>query len=244
MKKIRCFFCAFLSLLLLSSALPAKEEIEREPNSLSTQEKEEGFELLFDGTTIDKEIWQGDVRGYKVIDGLIRCNRGGNFLTKKEYGDFVFRFDFKLPPGGNNGVGIRTKLGANAAYEGHEVQILDDTAEQYKSLEPYQYHGSIYRFVPAKRGSLRPVGDWNSMEILAFGNNIRVMCNGQVIVETDMTDFIEGKKNCMDKDNPNHIFNKSGLIGFLGHNDPVEFRTIRVKEIKNADEYQTLLGGK
>ncbi|MGL6226584.1 MAG: 3-keto-disaccharide hydrolase [Thermoguttaceae bacterium] len=243
MKKISCFFVV-LSLFFSCYTLSAKEEAGREPNTLSAREQEEGFELLFDGKTIDKEIWQGDVRGYKVVDDLIRCNRGGNFLTKKEFGDFVFRFDFKLPPGGNNGVGIRTKLGANPAYDGHEVQILDDTADQYKSLEPYQYHGSIYRFVPAKRGSLRPVGDWNSMEILAFGNNIRVICNDQVIVETDMTDFIEGKKKCMDKDNPNHVFNKSGLIGFLGHNDPVEFRTIRVKEIKNEDEYQTLLGEK
>ena len=241
MKKAASFLAVLFLFFSMTPVFSQEEGAQREPNTLTEKEKNDGFELLFDGKTIDKELWHGDVRGYKAVDGLIRCNKGGNILTRKEYEDFVFRFDFKLPPAGNNGVGIRTKLGANAAYNGHEIQILDDTAEQYKNLEPYQYHGSVYRFVPAKRGSLRPVGEWNTMEILAFGNNIRVICNGQTIVDADMTDFIEGKKPNLDKHDPKHVFNKTGFIGFLGHNDPVEFRTIRVKEITSEDEYKKFL---
>ena len=211
----------------------------REPNTLSEQEKTTGFELLFDGKEVSKEIWQQAVDGYKVVDGTFVCDHGGNLLTKKEYENFVFRFEFKLPPAGNNGVGIRTRLGANPAYDGHEIQILDDTADQYKNLQPWQFHGSVYRFVPAIKGSLRPVGEWNREEIIVYGNKIKVICNNQVIVDTDMTEFVEGKKKPLD--DGNHVFNKTGFVGFLGHNDPVAFRSVRIKELKNEEEANQFL---
>jgi len=205
-----------------------------EPNTLTEREKTTGFELLFDGKALDKEIWQQAVDRYKVVDGTFVCDPGGNLLTIKEYENFVFRFEFKLPPGGNNGVGIRTRLGVDAAYNGHEIQILDDTADQYKNLQPWQFHGSVYRFVPAIQGSLRPVGEWNREEIIVFGNKIKVICNNQVIIDTDMTEFVEGKKPPVG--GGNHVFNKTGLVGFLGHNDPVAFRSVRIKELKDEEE--------
>ncbi len=228
-------------LLLVVSFVSAQEGRQRrEPNTLSETEKKIGFQLLFDGKTVDKDIWQGDIENYKVVDGTIVCE-GKNLMTKKEYDNFVFRFEFKLPPAGNNGVGIRTKLNANAAYDGYEIQILDDTAEQYKTLLPYQFHGSVYRFVPAKQGSLRPVGEWNREDIVVYKNNIRVVCNNQIIVDTDMTEFVEGKKKSLDTDHPEHVFNEKGLVGFLGHQDPVAFRNIRICEIKSPAEYKMLL---
>ncbi|MCL2305646.1 MAG: DUF1080 domain-containing protein [Planctomycetaceae bacterium] len=226
MKKIYLFVLLFVaSITGFASA---------QPNTLSNREKAAQFELLFDGKEIDREIWQQAVDGYKAVDGTIVCDHGGNLVTKKEYENFVFRFEFKLPPAGNNGIGIRTRLGVNAAYNGHEIQILDDTHEQYKNIEPWQAHGSVYRFIPAVRGSLRPVGEWNQEEIIVYGNKIKVICNNQVIVDADMTEFVEGKKEALD--GKPHVFNKTGLIGFLGHNDPVAFRSIRVKELKSETE--------
>ena len=206
----------------------------REPNTLTEQEKTAGFELLFDGKEIDREIWQQAVDGYKVVDGTIVCDHGGNLVTMKEYENFVFRVEFKLPPAGNNGIGIRTQLGVDAAYNGHEIQILDDTHDQYKNIQPWQAHGSVYRFIPAIRGSLRPVGEWNREEIIVYGNKIKVICNNQVIVDADMTDFVEGKKQPLD--GGKHVFNKTGFVGFLGHNDPVAFRSVRIKELKSEEE--------
>ena len=237
MKKI----CLLLMVTLLFTATAFAQQGQfqrREANTLSEREKTAEFELLFDGKTISPDIWQGAVDKYKVVDGTMVCDPGGNLLTKKEYKDFVLRFDFKLPPGGNNGVGIRTKTGVDAAYNGHEIQILDDTADQYKNLLPYQYHGSIYRFVPAKKGSLRPVGQWNTETIIVYGNKVKVVCNGQEIVDADMTDFIKGDKPSLDPDHA-HLFNETGVIGFLGHGDPVAFRNVRVKELKNEEDYNT-----
>ena len=236
MKKLSLILAAVLFLTSFSflSAQEKRQRPEREPNTLSEREKTAGFELLFDGKSVDKDIWQGAVDGYKPIDETLVCEPGGNLVTKKEYADFVFRFEFKLPPAGNNGIGIRTKLDANGAYDGHEIQILEDTAEQYKNLEPYQFHGSVYRFVPAIRGSLNPVGEWNTEEIVVYGNKIKVICNQKVIVDADMTEFVEGIKPPMD--GAKHIFNKSGVIGFMGHGDPVVFRSIRIKELKDETE--------
>ena len=77
------------------------------------------------------------------------------------------------------------------AYAGKEIQILDDTAKKYAKLQNYQYHGSLYGTAPAKRGHLKPVGEWNTQELLVDGNKVKVTLNGTVIVDFDMTDAKE-----------------------------------------------------
>ncbi len=89
----------------------------------------------------------------------------------------IFRFEFRLPPGGNNGVSIR----------GHEIQILDNYHPKYKRLKPCQYHGSIYCKVPAKRGATKKAGEWNTEEITCKGSHWKVKVNGKVIVDVDIS---------------------------------------------------------
>ncbi|MCS7305680.1 MAG: DUF1080 domain-containing protein [Thermoguttaceae bacterium] len=194
---------------------------------LTPEEIQEGFVSLFDGKTL--KGWQGDTKGYVVENGLLVCKPGGNLYTEKEYADFIFRFEFRLTPGANNGVGIRAELGKNAAYHGMEIQILDDSAPRWANLQPYQYHGSIYGVVPAKRGHLNPPGQWNSQEIYAKGPHIRVTLNGVVIVDADISKI--DPNNTMDHQPHPGLHNKKGYIGFLGHGSRVEFRNIRIKEL-------------
>ncbi len=193
---------------------------------LSAKEAKEGFVSLFDGKTL--KGWQGDVKGYVVEKGAMVCNRtDGNLFTAKQYANFVLRFEFKLPPAGNNGVGIRTPMQGIPTFAGMEIQILDDSDPSYKTLEPWQYHGSIYGVVPAKRGSLKPVGKWNQEEIIANGSRIKVTVNGKVIVDADL------KKIDKTLDHQPHpgLHNAKGYIGWLGHGDPVAFRNIRIKTL-------------
>ena len=138
------------------------------------------------------------------------------------------RFEFKLPPAGNNGVGIRTPMVQPSAYHGMEIQILDDGHEKYKGwLQPYQTHGSIYGVVPAKRGFLKPTGQWNYEEILADGPHIKVTLNGTVITDADISKITETP------DHQKHpgLHNAKGYIAWLGHGDPVAFRNVRIKEL-------------
>ncbi len=201
-------------------------------------EQVEGFVSLFNGK--DLSGWVGNTKGYVAEDGRIVVHPelgGGNLYTEKEYSDFVFRFEFKLTPGANNGLGIRAPIEGDAAYAAMELQIIDNTHEKYKDLQPYQYHGSIYGVVAAKREFLKPVGEWNSQEVVAQGNRIKVILNGETIVDADLKEATQNG-TADHRDHPG-LFNKSGRIGFLGHGDPLEFRNIRIKELPAVPEKAT-----
>jgi hypothetical protein len=216
-----------LALVVLTSAALADEP--------KGKESEEGFVKIFNGK--DLSGWTGDTGGYAAEDGELVCKKGGggNLYTEEQYSDFVLRFEFKMEPGGNNGVGIRCEKGQNAAYHGMEIQILDNDAPQYKNLKPYQYHGSIYGVAPAKRGYLKPAGQWNTEEIRADGNHITVTLNGTVIVDADIEKA--GKPKTPDGQAHPGLFNKKGHIAFLGHGHELRFRNLRVKELDgDSDE--------
>ena len=97
-----------------------------------------------------------------LINCLPRKSKRAKIYTAKEYTNFIFQFEFKLTPGANNGIGIRAPLTGNPAKNAMEIQVLDDSAPRYAKLNPTQYHGSIYKRAAAKRGHLKPVGEWNA----------------------------------------------------------------------------------
>ncbi len=187
------------------------------------------YKPLFNGH--DLAGWIGDTKGYAVEDGALVCPQkgGGNLYTEGEFSDFSFRFDFKLSSGGNNGVGIRTPTKGDAAFVGLEVQILDDGADVYKSIQPWQAHGSIYGVVPAKRGFLKPVGEWNHEEIVAKGRRMIVILNGTMIVNADLD--VAARGGTIDHKPHPGLTNEKGHIGFLGHGARIEFRNMRIKEL-------------
>ena len=206
-------------------------EITRDTYAMTDEEEKEGFTALFDGSNLNH--WTGNTTDYVVEEGniIIRPSEGsgGNLYTKKEYGDFVFRFDFQLTPGANNGLGIRTPMEGDAAYAGMELQILDNTAAIYAELDEYQYHASVYGVIAAKRGYLKPVGEWNTQEVIADGDHIKITLNGTVILDGNLREAT--KNGTVDgKDHPG-LFNKKGHIAFLGHGSVVKFRNIRIKEL-------------
>ena len=198
---------------------------------LTEKEKEEGFVTLFNGRNLDG--WTGDKVSYKVEDGMIVIepgnDGGGNLYTEKEYSDFVFRFEFQLTPGANNGLGIRTPLEGDAAYVGMELQILDNTAPVYANLKPYQYHGSVYGVIAARRGFLRPIDEWNYEEVTVKGTKVRVELNGAVIVNGDIAESRD--KGTADRADHPGLKNSKGHIGFLGHGSVVRFRNIRIRPL-------------
>jgi hypothetical protein len=192
--------------------------------------EDEGFVSLFDGKTLTG--WQGAVTGYIVEDGAIVCDpkKGGFLYTDKEYGDFVLKLEFQLTPGANNGIGIRTPMKGDPAYVGMELQVLDDTAKVYEKLQPYQYHGSIYGVVACKRGHQKPVGEWNTQEITVKGKNVKIVLNGETIVDANI-EKASTPKTIDGKDHPG-LKNDKGYICFCGHGAKVAFRNIKIKELK------------
>lgn len=203
-----------------------------EPYKLTEEEVKEGFEILFDGTNMDK--WTGNTVDYRLEHGLISLHPskryGGNLYTKEQFDNFVYRFEFMLTPGANNGVGIRTPMEGDAAYVGMEIQILDHDNPIYSKITPLQVHGSVYGVIGAKRAKLKPEGEWNYEEIIANGDNIKVILNGEVILEGNLKEAM--KNGAADGKNHPGVKNKSGHIAFLGHGNPIKFKNIRIKRIK------------
>ena len=192
-----------------------------------TSDNDKGYQTLFNGK--DLSGWHGAVNNYEVVDGSIMCKKGkgGTLYAKEEYGDFSFRFEFQLPPGGNNGIAVRSPGKGDPAWEAYEIQVLDDTAKKYAKLQPYQFHGSVYGLAPAQRGALLPVGEWNKQEISFKGSNIRVTLNETTILHQDISkiDLTKVKKV------PKGVNRSKGFIGFAGHSDPVKFRNVRIKSL-------------
>ncbi|WP_215240105.1 DUF1080 domain-containing protein [Dyadobacter helix] len=211
-------------------------EIPSQTFELSAEEKKEGYKVLFDGTNTFE--WVGNKTDYFIENGelVIDPSRGGkgNLYTKDEYSDFVYRFDFKLTPGANNGLGIRAPLEGDGAYAGTEIQILDNDADKYKDLKEYQYHGSAYGIIPAKRGYLKPVGEWNTEEVYLKGSKLRVTLNGTVILDGDLAEA--SKNGTADHQQHPGLSRTSGHIGYLGHGDSLRFRNIRVLDLTKVPE--------
>lgn len=220
---------------------------------LDPEEAAEGFQLLFNG--VDMTGWHGDLDGYRPVGGTIDVatvfGAEHNLYTEKEYKDFVFRFEFCfLRPGINNGVGVRTPTGVDAAYDGMcEVQILDHDAPIYANLREYQVHGSVYGVIPAKRIVHKPLGEWSAEEIRVEGNHIKVTVNGEVIVDGDISEACQGHNVAPDGgnvnpytvDHRNHpgMFNEKGYIGFLGHGTGLRLRNIRVLDLTEKQAAKT-----
>jgi hypothetical protein len=234
------------SLLLLLVGLLGLTMVPVAAGTLLQADGDKGFTPLFNGKDLtgwvygrranDAENKTG--KGYQVENGVLFTTKedGGNLFTEKEYADFVLRFEFKLSPNSNNGIGIRAPLKGDAAYAGMEIQILDDSGSEYQKLRPEQYHGSVYNMFAARRGSQKPVGEWNSEEITVRGRQITVKLNGNTIVDANLDEvkdeaLLAKQRDLTKPDGARGIANAKGHIGLLGHGTRVEFRNIRVKEL-------------
>jgi hypothetical protein len=199
-----------------------------EANALLRGKDPEGFAKVFNGN--DFTGWSGEVQNYDAKDGAIVCKpgKGGTIFTKDEYGDFIARLNFKLPPGGNNGLAIRYPGSGDGAYTGMcELQVLDTEDPRYAGLDPRQTHGSAYGMVAAHRGYLRQPGKWNYQQVTVQGATIKVELNGVTILDTDLSKVTEFMANSPHPGKDR----KSGYFGFAGHSDPVEFRDISIKRL-------------
>jgi hypothetical protein len=224
--------------------LTVKEFTGDEANALLAQAEAESiadaskhFQKLFNGK--DLTGWAGATDNYSVVDGTIQCKsgKGGVLHTDQVFSDYVFRVDFQLPPAGNNGLVMRypskqeieampkEKQTGDGAYIGMtELQVLDDGHPNYKTIDARQAHGSAYGMAAAKRGYLRPVGEWNHEIVTVVGSKITVELNGTVILDTDLSTIHEYMANSPHpgKDRT------SGYVGFAGHSDPVRFRNVEI----------------
>jgi len=163
-----------------------------------------------------------------VENGILYTEGGGGawLSTTKEYGDFDLTVEFKVPKGGNSGVFIRAPRQGNPAFEGSEIQVLDDYDDQYKELKPYQYCGSVYSTIAATPRVTKHFGEWQKMEIHIQGQKITVTLNGTKVVDGDLSEHMDKVK-----DHPG-LKRLSGFIGLQDHSSRLDYRNVLLREIK------------
>ncbi len=173
--RITCWFLivgAGLSVLATSSICLARGDASKRFVPLYNRKNLDGWSV-YRG---ERDVWQSN-------GPLLSCVQpGGGWLrTTAEYSDFILRLEFKIPPGGNSGVGLRIPEKGDPTHAGMEIQILDDDAEKHRDLKPAQYCGGIYHQVAATKRAANPPGEWNSYEITCIGHHVQVILNGTVV---------------------------------------------------------------
>ncbi len=192
----------------------------------------EGFEPLFNGKDLTGwKVLDGKMEAWGAGDGLLFVKGGGGgwLMTEKEYGNFELRLEFKLPKAGNSGVALRAPMKGNPAYEGMEIQLLDDSwykdPKNYKGIKPTQLTGSVYGVVPPSEDATKPAGEWNTMRIVAKGPKVTIELNGKKTVEAELDKHKEEEKS-----HPG-LLREKGHLGLQSHDGRVEFRNVYVKSL-------------
>ena len=195
----------------------------------SGNKQQDGFVPLFDGKTLDGwHAERGDIEQWKVVDGVIFCESGygGYLTTDEEYADFVLSLEWRIPPGGNSGVGLRYPSNSHVAQAGMEIQILDDNAPKHNNIKPEKYTGSIYDQVAARKGAAKTPGEWNHYLITCKGPLVVVELNGIEVTRASMDEHTVGKGDLT----PLSERPRKGHIGVQNYDvGRVEFREIKIK---------------
>ena len=214
------------------------------PNTLTNQERAEGWKLLFDGTTTTG--WRGykkDVapEGWQVVDGAIALagKSVGDLITADEYENFEFAFEWKISPNGNSGVFylVQEKPELKNTYNsGPEYQVIDNEGHPDAKNGPDRFAGANYALQAPTRSATKPVGDWNQSRIVKNGAHVEHWLNGEKVVEYELwseawkAQVAKSKFNAM----PAYGTAKKGYLALQDHGNPVSFRSLKIKVLPST----------
>ncbi len=236
----------FAFAVLLSAGISACTQ---KPNTLTEAETAEGWQLLFDGQSLDQ--WRNfnsdSLAGWAVADGTIQADGSGSdasgyIVTKKEYGNFHLSLDWKLTRGGNSGIiyHVVERPEFKVPYvTGPEYQLIDDAgweaANAPARLEEWQKLGADYAMhLPNMDGvSVNPPGEWNNSEIIFDNGHVEHWLNGKKILEFEAwtDEWFERRGSGKWNDAPEYGLAHRGLVCLQDHGDPASFRNIKIKEL-------------
>jgi hypothetical protein len=208
------------------------------PNALTPAEKAAGWQLLFDGRTLD--AWRGYRRetlpetGWDVSDGILRTIpkvKGGELITRKKFGDFEFAWEWRVPAGGNNGVKYFVTEDRPQS-PGHEYQMIDDVGYPGK-LTPQQLTAAFYDVLPAAVDKpLRPAGEWNASRLVVRGARVEHWLNGKNVLTYELgSDAVKaGIAKSKFKGHPGFGEKIDGHIMLTYHQDECSYRNLKIRE--------------
>src|SRR5687768_5886254 len=226
--------------LVVSLLLQPASATNTAPNTLSAAEKAAGWQLLFDGRTLDG--WRGYRRdalpetGWEIKEGLLRTIpkvKGGELVTRKRFRDFEFTWEWRVPPGGNNGVKYFVTE-ERPQSPGHEYQMIDDVGYPGK-LTPQQLTAAFYDVLPAAAGKpLRPAGEWNASRLVVRGTRVEHWLNGKNVLtyELGSEEVKAGIAKSKFKGHPGFGEKIDGHIMLTYHQDECSYRNLKIRELR------------
>jgi hypothetical protein len=218
-------------------------------NTLTPDERANGWELLFDGETTDE--WRGynddsfPDEGWTVENGVLTIEgsdgsvegSGGDIVTKKSYDNFVLKLEWKISKGGNSGIFYRALEQPNQAiyWSAPEMQVLDNAnhPDADRGEDGNRKAGSLYDLIPAKPQTFTGHGEWQDVMIVADGNHIEHWLNGEKVLEYNLwtPEWYQMIRDSKFRNHPEFGDMREGLIGLQDHGTTAHFRNIMVKEL-------------
>ena len=222
---------------MIFGAFVAVVGVQAADNALTDAERRQGWLLLFDGRTTNG--WMNSDRTAPrtpVANGELSPHKAGHYMLvhTQQWSNFVLALDFKISKGCNSGVFVKThslspRPGRDVGFNGLEIAIDDTPGAGYHDT------GAIYDLVKPLRNAMRPVGDWNHMEIACISNRVDVVLNGDAVTRADLDLFTEPSKR---PDGSAHKFDEAfkdhprgGYIGLQDHGSPCWFKNIKLKPL-------------
>lgn len=206
------------------------------PNTLTEAEREAGFELLFDGRTLEGwHVFRGEgTPGWEARDGaLVRVGSGGDLVTDRTFADFELRLEWTVEPGGNSGILYRVPDGVERTFHGGpEFQVLDDAAHPDGGSR-LTAAGSVYGLYAAPEDVVRPAGEWNRVRIVADSSHVEHWLNGVKVAEYELGSDEWDRRVAETKfaEWPEFGRAREGRIALQDHGDPVRYRSVRIREL-------------
>jgi hypothetical protein len=210
------------------------------PNTLTAEEQAQGWKLLFNGRSFEGwRVYRKSTppdRGWKVEDGILKKlanETGGDLITEAKFDNFDLSWEWRIAPGGNNGVKYLVTEDRPSA-PGHEYQMIDDARHPDGRRGPRWQTASFYDVLPpAANKLLRPVGEWNSSRVRLQGNHVEHWLNGMKVLEYELGSetlkkAIEGSKF---KNAPGFGTHIRGHILLTDHHDECWFRSLKIREL-------------
>ena len=220
-----------------------------EANSLSIEETNNGWQLLFDGKSTNGWHKYGNQtigKAWKVADGNLYLDaaskkdwqtaEGGDIVTAEEFENFHLKLDWKISPNGNSGIifFVHEDLAKfkNTYNTGPEMQVLDNNGHPDAKIIKHRA-GDLYDLISVSKETVKPVGEWNTAEIKSDNGDLRFFLNGEQVVNTTMWNdawrtMIAGSKF---KSMPGFGTYKKGKIALQDHGDNVWYRNIKIRKL-------------
>lgn len=233
-----------------AAGMAESEEADVPPNTLTQQEIDEGWVLLFDGETT--EGWRGYNRdsfpdgGWVIEDGTLKVEgagtgeaggQGGDIIFDQKFQNFHLSLEWKVSEGGNSGIFYLGKELENRPiwHSAPEMQILDNAnhPDAMLGVDGNRQAGSLYDLIPADPQNFRGYGEWNKAEVLVYRGTVVHFQNGEPVVEYHLgTPAWEEMVNNSKFADYSDVFGKfePGYISLQDHGDDVWFRNIKLRE--------------